>query len=191
MLRRTMAVALALTLALTAGSVMAQENCVMGVYADANGTVGLFKPTELQEFNIYVVANVLDVMNAAAYGLVNPDPANLFITGAMWGPSGSGVNVPSDPLDPYGTSNIGLGECAVGFEGPIVIATYTALVTSSFGGGDVCVVPNPFRDETDPTKAQYNTCQDILKSCDLGPCLLVEDPIGTESVSFGAVKALY
>jgi hypothetical protein len=194
MLRRTMAVGLALAVALTAGSVFAQEMCYMGVYADDSGSVGLFKPTEVQPFHIYVVMRLEDVVNAVAYGITIPDPANFFITGAVWGPSGNGVNVPSDPLDPYGTSNVGLGECAVGVGGQtVLVADYTALVTAEFVGGDVCVVPNPYRSlpDPDPTKPEYNTCTDVFKSCDIGPCLYVEGPIATESKSFGAVKALY
>jgi hypothetical protein len=190
-----MAVALALAVALTAGSVFAQsEMCYMGVYADDSGTVSQFKPTEVQQFHIYVVMRLEDVVNAVAYGITNPDPANFFIIGAVWGPSGNGVNVPNDPLDPFGTSNVGLGECAVGFGGQaVLVADYTALVTADYNGGDVCVVPNPNRydPDSDPTKPQYNTCQDIFKSCDIGPCLYVEGPIATESMSFGAVKALY
>lgn len=193
MLRRTMAVALALTLVLVAASAYAQ--CMAGLYADENGTRGLMVPG-LDPDNpllpvvkqMYVVAFAEDVMNAMAYQIVNPDPAHAIIPDGVYGPSGLGINISSP-----GGYNVGLGECAVGFGAqPILVARYDVLFTPDFIGGEFCLTVNVDQDpSTDPTLLQYSTCQDVLKSCDIGPCLFVEPPIASDSVSFGAVKALY
>lgn len=199
MLKRTMALALALSVTLVAGTGFAQTTaCSIGVYADPAGTLGLFQPTEIQAFDVYVVAFTEDVINAAAYQISFPDlfapvgnPAGtFFVTGASYGPSGSGLEVP--PSLPEDTNEtVGLGECAVGFGGiPIVVATYHCIVTGTNPGGQVCLSQHDTL-YTELGKAQVNNCQGILKACDLGPCLTVEPPIATESVSFGAVKALY
>lgn len=194
MLRRTMAVALALSFALVAASAVAQP-CMVGVYADAEATRGTMVPG-LDPNNplipvikdVYVVAFVEDVMDAMAYQLVNPDPATALEASALFGPNGLGINVATP-----GGSNVGLGECAVGFGGtPIVIAHYEYLFFPEFPGGEFCLAVNVDQDpSTDPTKAQYSTCQSELKPCDIGPCLLVEPPIATDSVSFGSIKALF
>jgi hypothetical protein len=193
MLRRTMAVALALSLVLVAASVYAQ--CVVGVYADADGTKGTMvpgldpnNPIQPVEKHMYVVAYAEDVMNAMSFNLTNPDPANAFEIGALFGPNGVGINVATP-----GGFNVGLGECAVGFGGlPILIADFTYLFTPDFIGGEFCLLPNTDQDPvTDPSLPQYSDCQGVLKSCDNGPCLLVEPPIASDSQSFGAIKALY
>lgn len=198
MLRRTMALALALSLTLVAGTALAQPACSIGVYADPAGTVGLFQPTEVQAFTVYVVAFTEDVINAAAYQISFPDlftPANplgtFFVTGAAYGPSGLGLEVPPGLSAGDTNETVGLGECAIGFGGnPVVVAAYNCIVTGTNPGGQVCLGQH---DDlfSDPGKAQVNNCTGILRACDLGPCLTVEPPIATESVSFGAVKALY
>lgn len=198
MLKRTMALGLALSLTLVAGTALAQPACSIGAYADPAGTVGLFQPTEVQAFDVYVVAFTEDVINAAAYKISFPDLfdplgnplGTFFVSGAAYGPSGSGLEVPPNlPGDTNET--VGLGECAVGFGGfPIVVAKYTCIVTADNPGGQVCLDQHDTL-FTDPNKAQVNNCTGILKGCDLGPCLTVEPPIATEAVSFGAVKALY
>ena len=194
MLRRTMAVALALSFALVAASALAQP-CMVGLYADADGTKGTMvpgldpnNPTLPVAKHMYVVAYVEDVMNAMSFNLVNPDPANAFEISALYGPVGTGINVGTP-----GGWNVGLGECAVGFGGtPILIVDFEYLFTPGFAGGEFCLLPNTDQDPiTDPLVPQYSTCQGELKPCDIGPCLLVEPPIATDSVSFGAIKALY
>jgi hypothetical protein len=186
MLKRTMAVGLALVLALT-GTAVAQ-NCSIGVYANADGTGNTVLPTEVQAFNFYVVVFTENVVNAAAYSLVNPDPANFFTIGSVYGPSGNGISITTP-----GGENVGLGECAIGVGGlPVLVTCYTALVTSSFAGGSVCVVANTDQDpSTNPNEPQVNLCTDDLMECVSGNCLLVEPPIATEAASFGAIKALY
>jgi hypothetical protein len=194
-----MAMALALTLTLVASTALAQiPACSIGVYADPAGTVGLFQPTEVQAFDVYVVAFTEDVINAAAYQITFPDLfsptgnplGTFFVSGVEYGPQGNGLEVP--PTLPDDTNEtVGLGECAVGFGGnPIVVAKYLCIVTRDNAGGEICLGQH---DDlfTEPGKAQVNNCTGILKACDLGPCLTVEPPVATESVSFGAVKALY
>lgn len=187
MLKRTMAVGLALALALTAGTAAAQQ-CSIGAYADRDGTVPLFQPTEVVPFEVYVVLFTEDTVNAAAYNISFPDEGNsLFLQGQpLWGPGGGGINIVTP-----GGNNVGLGECAIGFTGlPVVIACYNVLVTASNPGGTVDILPNPDVDG-DNTRPQYSTCQGILKPCEVGPSLLLEPPIATQSESFGAVKSLY
>lgn len=198
MLKRTMALGLALTLTLVAGTALAQPACSIGVYADPAGTGALFQPTEVQAFTVYVVAFTEDVINAAAYSISFPDlfdpignPAGtFFVTSTAYGPAGNGIEVaPSLPVDTNET--IGLGECAVGFGGfPILVASYTCIVTRDNPGGQICLDQHATL-YTDLGKAQVNNCTGILRGCDLGQCLVVEAPIATDSVSFGAVKALY
>jgi hypothetical protein len=199
MLKRTMALGLALSLTLVAGIALAQTPaCSIGVYADPAGTVGLFQPTEVQAFDVYVVAFTEDVINAAAYSIEFPDlfdPGNnpsgtFFVSGTAYGPSGSGISLP--PTLPGDTNEtIGLGECAVGIGGlPILVARYSCIVTRDNPGGQICLGQHDTL-YTELGKAQVNNCTQILKACDIGPCLTVEPPIATESVSFGAVKALY
>lgn len=157
-----------------------------------------FRPTEVQAFDVYVVAFTEDVINAAAYQISFPDlfsPSNptgtFFVTGGAYGPSGNGLEVPPNLNVGDTNETVGLGECAVGFGGlPIVVARYSCLVTGTNPGGQICLGQH---DDlfTEVGKAQVNNCTGILKACDLGPCLTVEPPIATESVSFGAVKALY
>jgi hypothetical protein len=189
-----MAVALALSIALVAASALAQP-CMVGLYADEGGTKGTMVPG-LDPLNplipvqkhMYVVAFVEDVMNAMSFNMTNPDPAHALEISALYGPTGGGINI----MTPGGW-NVGLGECAVGFGGlPILVADFTYLFTPDFTGGEFCLLPNTDQDPmTDPLLPQYSTCQGVLKSCDNGPCLLVEPPIATDSVSFGAIKALY
>lgn len=198
MLKRTMALGLALTLTLVAGTALAQPACYVGVYANADGTGGLFKPTELQPFEFYVVAFVEDLINAAAYEISMPDlfdpvgnpTGQMFLANAQYGPAGTGIEIaPSLPADANET--VGLGECAIGLGGnAVVVAKYTAFVTRDFAGGSICVGPHG-TEYQDPNKILLNNCIDVLMDCDLGPCLLLETPIATESESFGAVKALY
>ncbi len=186
MLKRTMAVGLALALALTAGSAAAQQ-CSIGAYADRDGTVGLFQPTEVQAFPVYVVLFSEDTINAAAYDIEFPDEnSTLFVSGITYGPNASGINV----ITPGG-NNVGLGECAIGFTGlPVVVTCYDVLVTAANPGGSINVLPNPDVDG-DVTRPQYATCQGLVKPCDVGPSLTIEPPIATRSESFGAVKSLY
>jgi hypothetical protein len=195
-----MALGLALSLTLIAGTAFAQTPaCSIGVYADPAGTVGLFQPTEVQAFDVYVVAFTESVMNAAAYSISFPDlfapvgnpTGTFFVQGTSYGPSGLGLEIP--PVLPEDTNEtVGLGECAVGVGGlPIVVAKYTCLVTRDNPGGQICLGQH----ETlfsELGKAQVNNCfTEEQSACDIGPCLTVEPPIATDSVSFGAVKALY
>lgn len=185
MLRRTMAVVFALTLAFTAGSAFAQQ-CVVGVYADTSGTVGFFEPTQGQVFNVYVVLNTEDVLNAVAYSIDIPGlNSDVFVGGLIqWGPNGLGLNIVTS-----GGENVGLGECAVGFGGnPVVVATYPLLFPfHPQVQRTITVGANP----DSGALPQYSTCNGELKDCSVGPGLLLDFVVSSETRSFGAVKSLY
>ncbi len=185
MLKRTMAVVIAIAIAMIAGPVAAQT-CTVGVFADANGTSNLIQPVEGQTFDFYVVLFVEDVANAVSYRLVAPGTANgdLFILSTAWGPTGSGINIAT-----ANGENVGLGECAIGFNGlPIVVAKYTALAAVGAAPGTISVTGNA---DEDPNFPVYNSCQGVKSPCGIGQTLTVEGPVATESTSFGAVKNLY
>lgn len=191
MTKRMAPVTLAVAL-MTAVSAQAQAPCSVGVYTEPNGT-GHFIPSYFDgvaEFNIYVVAFAEDALTAMAYGLTTPDPSTTFIVESYYGPNGDGINVPDVPG--HSANNVGLGECVIGLGGqPILVATYSVIMTSPFPYGEFCVTPNPFRTETNPSKCQYSSCQDELAPCDIGPCVFLDLIDPAESASFGAVKALY
>lgn len=185
MLKRTMAVCLALALALTAGSALAQTECTVGMYADAAGTANFFQPTQGQVFNIYMILFVEDFVSAAGpYELDVPEnyPGEFFTLGTFFGPSGRGLTIDLDG-ELGGPYNTGLGECAIGFVGfPIIVEQRTLLF--------------PFHPQAQRTVSivgdpDYSNCQGVVKNCDVGPDLFLDSVIATESKSFGAVKSLY
>lgn len=181
MLKRTMAVVIAIALAMIAGPVAAQT-CTVGVYADANGSSTLVQPVADTTYDFYVVLFTEDLANAVSYQLVAP--AGTLILGSAFGPTGAGLNI--------GTANgenVGLGECAVGFNGlPIVVTRYTALALAGQAPGTISVTGNADENGQFPV---YSTCQGVLNVCETGASLTVEGPVATESTSFGAVKNLY
>ena len=191
MLKRTMAVVFALVLAMTATSALAQE-CVIGVYADDAGTVHVFQPTQLEPFHVYVVIFVEDLVSAASYGIdipglyteVFPDPES--DPWDVYGPNGDGINFPST----NGYSQVGLGECAIGFTGlPVLVADYALLMPfETVAPRWITVGPNM---DANPVAPEYSTCQGVIKPCDVGPALYVEGVIANDDQSWGAVKALY
>lgn len=180
MLKRTMAVVFALALALTAGSAVAQQ-CVIGVYADEAGTTNYFQPTQGQEFDVYVVLHVEDLVDAVGpYDMDIPGlNVDMFQTARSLGPSGNGLQI----NEPGGGYNVGLGECAIGFGGlPILVETRTFLF--------------PFHPQNQRTISvtgdpDYATCPGELKACSVGPGLLLDSVVSTTSESWGAVKSLY
>lgn len=181
MLKRTMAVMIAITIAMVAGPVAAQT-CTVGVYADATGSSNLIQPVEGVPYDFYVVLFTEDLANAVSYKLVAP--AGLIVIGQAYGPAGSGINIPTPNGD-----NVGLGECAVGFGGlPVVVTRYTALPLAGDAPGSISVIGNADEDAQFPV---YSSCQGVLNTCESGASLTVEGPVATDSTSFGAVKHLY
>ena len=187
MLKRVTLLA-AFALVFVAGSAVAQPDpfCVMGVYADGEGTQSVYVPTQGQEFDIYVVMFAESIVNAAAFQLYIPDLNNqVFLTSETYGPGGGGINIPNS-----GGYNIGLGECAVGFSGfPIVISRHTLLMPfETIGPRSIIAGPNVLADVDSPL---FSDCQGQLYPCNTNSTLLLESPIATEAVSFGAVKSLF
>ncbi len=119
MFKRTMMVVVAMLVVMAAGYAAAQ--CTVGVYADANGTVSSFIPTQGTNFHIYVVLFAENAVNAVAYDLDLPGlNTEIFIISQTYGPSGGRFNV-SEATG----NNVGLGECAIGFGGlPILVTDY-------------------------------------------------------------------
>lgn len=185
MLKRTMAAMIAILIAVVAGPVAAQT-CTVGVYADATGSSNLLQPTAGVTFDFYVVLFVENLVSAVSYRLVAPGTTtgDLFILAGAWGPTGGGLNIATSNGE-----NVGLGQCAIGFNGfPIVVARYTALASATAAPGTISVAGNA---DENPLLPVFSTCQGVLNTCDIGPSLTVEGPVATESVSFGAVKDLY
>lgn len=185
MLRRTMIAVVAILIAMSAGSVMAQ--CTVGVYGDADATVGFVQPIEGQNFDVYVVIFAENLISAASYSLdiprLNVDLFNLTTT---YGPSAGGFNLLS-----VNGENVGLGECAIGFNGnPIVIARHEMLMLPLFFDGPRTISVGGNCDE-DCNNPVMSSCNGVISVCDSGATLLVDGVIATQSASFGAVKSLF
>lgn len=182
MFKRTMAVAIAL--AMSAGSVAAQSNCSVGVYANEEASSSVVTPAANSNFDVYVVLFAENLANAVSYRLVAEGLGTDYIqVGAEYGPSGTGINIV------FNGENIGLGECAIGYNGfPILVTKYTffqldvaAPSTSiSITGGN-----------EDPDFPVFSTCTSDLITCESGPSLTVDNAVSTENDSFGAVKSLF
>jgi len=156
---------------------------VIGVYVDSAGTQGSSGiPGQFGTLDMFVVMHVEATVAGAAYALTVP--TEFLVTSATYGPNGLGLNVPRD-----GGDNIGLGECALGFnDTPVVIAQYQ-LFQSGAGLGEYFVTIGPNTDE-DPLYPVYADCADNLLPC-TGTSDLYLYGVGTETKSVGAVKALY
>lgn len=193
MLKMTTVVAIALSLALAANPVAAQ--CTLGVYADAAGTEGLVSPVVGETFDAYVVMFLEGLVNGVGYTLVGENLGDFAFIGAVYGSDG-GVNIPNEQNAPYfGGSNVGLGECAIGFNGfPIVVAKYTVLALSANNtvlDATLSVTGNARASDLDPTVPVYSDCNGVEISCGIGPSLAIETPVSGDSESFGAVKSLF
>ena len=182
MFKRTMAVAIAL--AMSAGSVAAQSDCTLGVYANEEASSSVVTPSVNSSFDVYVVLFAENLANAVSYRLLAEGLGTDYIqVGAEYGPSASGINIP------FNGENVGLGECAIGYNGfPIVVTKYSffqlnpAALTTSIGvtGGN-----------ENPDFPVFSTCSSDLITCVSGPSLTVDNAVSTESESFGAVKSLF
>ena len=188
MLKRTMAVVVALVMAMTAGSVFAQSQCVIGVYADTEGTLGYYQPTEAQEFHVYVVMNLQDTIKAASYTLNVPGLYTEIIPlSVLWGPFGTGVAIPEIPGNLYIAGvDVGIGDCVNGYTGlPVLIADYTFIILGDVPPRTLSV--GPYRE----LYPEYVTCFNDLALCEIGPDLVIDAPIANDSRSWGAVKSLF
>jgi hypothetical protein len=185
MLKKSIAVAFAIALAMTTTVASAQTFCNMAAYADANGTQSSLAPVEGQPFSVYVVMFVEDTAAAAAYEMTYPiGPTGMFLQDRNSGPNGDGLFID----EPSGT-NVSLLECVFGFGGaPVLIDEYIFVVFPGFEGGDVTIGPNISQDLDFPV---YVTCQDVTKTCETGAPLVLGPVIDTEATSFSNIKSLY
>lgn len=184
MFKRTMAAAFAIALAMSAGSVAAQTPCTVGVYANEGASSTVVAPAANSNFDVYVVLFAESLADAVSYRLVAEGLGTDYVqVGATYGPDGTGLNIP------FNGDNVGLGICAVGYNGfPIVVTKYTFFqlnplaqtTTISVSGGN-----------EDPEFPVFSNCQGGLFPCVIGPALTVDNVVSTDAESFGAVKSLF
>lgn len=163
-----------------------QSDCMLGVYADAEGTINVLEPTEGVPFTVYVVMFIEGLVNAVAYDLTVPKlNEDIFLISETYGPSARGLNIITE-----GAYNIALGECAIGFNGfPLVMATHTFLMPQNPSGArSISVGPNLFQDPEAPV---FAVCTSEVYRCTINDNLLLTAPVETDSKSFGAVKNLF
>ncbi len=163
-----------------------QSDCNLGVYADMQGTISQLEPTQGQPFTVYVVMYLEGLVNAVAFDLLVPKlNQELFLIGESFGPGGGGINIASP-----GGYNIGLGECAIGFNGlPILVSSHTFLIPGEVASArTISLAPNL---DSDPEAPIFSVCTGQIFVCTISNNLLLTAPIATESASFGAVKSLY
>jgi hypothetical protein len=170
-----------IALVITAGSASAQ--CVMGVYADAAGTISVTAPTEFQPFDVYVVLRDEAAVEGVSYKI--NFPLGIQPTQALYGPNEGGFEFPTP-----GGVIVEFGECVIGFGGnDIRVARYTAIPTdNSLVNVSVTLESNV---DENPLHVEYATCSGQIAECQDTQNLLITHVIGTESKSFGAVKSLY
>lgn len=185
MLRRTMVAIIALTLVMFAGTAMAQE-CVVGVYADQNGTLGYVNPSYngpiSEPFYLYSILFTEDFANAVAWKLnIQGLGTDILETGRLeYG------NFLDTTPEGY---RLGLGDCVIGFNHtPIKLIRHELRAFLGTGPRLVTTGPNVLENPTNPI---YSTCQSVLVPCQTGSLLINLSPIPTDSGSWGSVKALY
>jgi hypothetical protein len=184
MFKRTMAVAFAIALAMSAGSVAAQTPCTVGVYANEGASSSVVAPAANSNFDVYVVLFAESLADAVSYRLVAEGLGTDYVqVAAAYGPDGEGFNIP------FNGENVGLGVCAVGYNGfPLVVTKYTffqinpaAPSTSiSVAGGN-----------ENPDFPVFSNCQGLLSPCVIGSSLTVDNVVSSDAESFGAVKSLF
>ena len=164
------------------GAAQAQE-CLIGVYADPEGTLLCLDPPG-SGFSLYVVMSVENTVAAAAYSLTYGP--GMFVQARFSGPSGTGLVID----EPTGT-NVALGECVIGFGGaPVLIDEYQFAMFSGQSGEWVDVGPNTSQNPDYPV---YVTCNDLTTECAFDEPLLVSwfCTVPADSRSFGSVKSLF
>lgn len=173
---------MAIALIAFAGSSMAQPPCVLGAYTDAAGTQSAHVPVLNSFFDVFVVMHIEFAVAGMAYSMTWPNHVIPIVV--SYGPHSHGLNVPTE-----GGNNVGLGECALGFNNtPIVVAHYQGFTVSPHGPSEITLGPNT---DENPTSPVYADCADHLLVCDGVQNLQLAGVIGTEESSFGAVKSLY
>lgn len=172
--------------ATTASAQIPQSDCMLGVYADTDGTVSVLEPTQGEPFTVYTVMFIEGLVNAVAYDLLVPKLGeDIFLLNETFGPAGRGINIATP-----GGYNIGLGECAIGFTGfPILVASHTFFIPGeTTTARSISVGPNM---DSDPEAPLFAVCTGEVYRCTINDNLLLTAPVTTESTSFGAVKNLY
>jgi len=173
---------MAIALIAFAGSSMAQPPCVVGAYTDAAGTQSAHVPVLNSFFDVFVVMHIEFAVTGLAYSMTWPPHVLPIVQG--YGPTGHGLNVPTS-----GGNNVGLGECALGFNNtPIVVAYYQGFTVNLAGPSEITLGPNTDESLSLPV---YADCADHLFECQGVQDLQLAGVIGTEESSFGAVKSLY
>jgi len=173
---------MAIALIAFAGSSMAQPACVVGAYTDAAGIESTHTPILNSFFDVFVVMHVEFAVTGLAYSMTWP--SHVLPIEAGYGSDGGGLNVPSS-----GGNNVGLGECALGFNNtPIVVAHYRGFTIAPANASKIILGPNTDESLTSPV---YADCADHLLECPGVLDLQLDAVIGTEESSFGAVKSLY
>jgi hypothetical protein len=169
-----------LLLATPAAAQTPTQDCVIGVSANAAGTVSIigspYTPTK-----IYVVMWTEETVSATAYDLVIPGlNTTIFISGVVYGPSGAGT------VAQIGTrSSVGLGECATGSgDTPIVVAIYSLLVPFYPPLTEAVRI-----DAGNPP--EFSDCTEQVFPCEIGPSVMFDDILGDVSTSFSQIKSLY
>lgn len=188
---RQLCISLLTILALASGA--AAQDCVLGAYGDAAGTLSLvgYPPdgSGNLEFTFHVVGFLPDNASGAAYA-VSLDGLDLlgsavFVTGRSIGPSGDGLYI-----DEETGTNVALTECVSGWGGnPVLLESYTVLIIGyTASGGSVSVSANTNQDPQFPV---YVTCSGVKKPCQPGPDFYVAEIFPVEETSFSRVKSLY
>lgn len=186
MLRRTMVAAIAISLVMIAGTALAQ-NCVVGVYADPNGTDGYAEPPYntppfSDPFSVYTILFTEDFANAVAWKMnVQGLGSDILVTG-----SEAFGNFLDEQPEGY---RLGLGDCVIGFNHtPIRLMRHE--LRAAFGSGPrlITVGANLLEHPTNPI---YSTCQSVLVPCGTSSLAVNLSAIPNESESWGSVKALY
>jgi hypothetical protein len=174
---------LAIALIAFSGASLAQsEDCVLGVYTDAAGTMSTHVPILFSFFDVYVVIHVESTVGGVAHSITWP--GHIVPSVVSHGPSGNGIMIQTP-----GGASIGLGECAIGFNGePVVVTRYGAVAVAVAGPSQVQLGPNTTEDPTHPVFAD---CAQNLFPCFGTLALQLDGVIGNEDTSFGAVKSLY
>lgn len=174
---------MAIALIAFAGASMAQsENCVLGVYTDADGDVSTHVPILFSFFDVFTVLRVESTVGGVAHSM--QWPPHIVSSNPVYGPGGHGVAI-SGP----GGLSIGLGECAIGFQGlPVVVSHYQAIALAVAGPSQITVGPNS---DENPMHVTFADCAQNLIPCFGTMALHLDGVIGTEDTSFGAVKSLY
>ena len=175
-----------LAFASTASAQIPQSDCMIGVYADEAGTIQVLEPTQGEAFQVNVVIRVEGLINAVAFELLVPGlDEEIFILGESFGVPGRGLNIFTD-----GGYNVGLGECAVGFNQiPIVVSRHTMIIPGEPSNArTISIGPNTGEDPEAPV---FSVCTGEIYRCTISDNLLLAAPVDTPAESFGAVKSLF